>query len=107
MTLENRPHIDRNCSRNCTVSDRNCSPAETAKLFFTNNINQFQPKAVSVNKFSQTAPETAFYPMKTVTWSSLADSVFSTPLRGVCVRAKKGARTPRPRGVRERVHDPP
>ncbi len=92
------PEGNRICSRICTVSVPNCSPAETAKLLSDKHINRFQAKAVLCNESAETAPETAFSYLESVAWSSLAVSVFDhPPTGGVRVRLN-GARTPHPGG---------
>lgn len=77
---------EQNCSPNCTVSGRNCSVSETAKLLFRRNINDLRAKAVWRNESAETASETAFPTMNSTRWSSLAVWAFSPPY-GVCVCA--------------------
>ena len=74
---------------------------------FCCQINNLQAASSCQLATLATGLATAFSSAISVSYDQLPSCQNFIPLRGVCMRAKTGARTPHPRGLRERVHDPP
>ena len=113
MSLQSCCNTSRNCRRNWAildqnwlVSDQNWQRAEIDKPVFIIQINEFYIFSVWRNGSAETATETAFSSVKSISYGSLVVSVLAAPLRGVCVRANL-ARAHHTLGAVGRARDPP